>query len=231
LNRLGRLAPNDLERLSAYVDGALSAREQAGLEARLHADPELREALAELRSVKASLAGLPERRVPRAFTLREADVARRAARPAWPALRFATIVASALFALTTAVRTLSSPILPLAAAPAAQFAAEVQDELQASLAATETLGEFRAEAPAVAPEEGMTDTLEPASTATAAGTDCPQCPPTLTTGKAEVGQDSGEAFGQPETEAVRVAPLAAAQWLLGLAAIVLGLLTVRARRR
>ena len=231
MSRLGRLAPNDLESLSAYVDGVLSARAQAGLEARLQADPELRQAVAELRSVKASLAGLPERRAPRNFTLREADVGRQARRPALPYLRFATIVASALFVLTSAVRSLSLPVLQMASAPAPQFAAEVQGELEPLIAATQAGDELRAEAPAAAaPEEGLADALAPAPTPTPAPTACPECPTSLATAKAEVGMSSNEVPGEAGREANAIAPLAAAQWLLALAAIVLGLLTLRARR-
>ena len=231
MSRLGRLAPNDLESLSAYADGVLSARARAGLEARLQADPELRLALAELRSVKASLAGLPERRAPRNFTLREADIGRRALRPALPYLRFATIVASALFVLTTAVRSLSLPVLQMASAPALQFAAEVQGEAEPLVAATQTGDELRAEAPAAAaPEEGLADALTPVSTPTLAATACPACPTSPATAAAEMRVSSDEVTGEPGSGARAIAPLAAAQWLLALAAIALGLLTLRARR-
>ena len=232
MSRLGRLAPNDLESLSAYVDGVLSARDQAGLEARLQADPELRQAVAELRSVKASLAGLPQRRAPRNFTLREADVGRQARRPALPYLRFATIVASALFVLTSAVRSLSLPVLQMASAPAPQFAAEVQGEMEPLIAATQAGDELRVEAPAAAAlEEGLADALAPVSTPTLAPTACPECPTSFATATAETGVSSNEAAAEAGREAPAIAPLAAAQWLLALAAIVFGVLTLRARRR
>ena len=232
MSRLGRLAPNDLESLSAYVDGVLSARAQAGLEARLQADPELRLAVAELRSVKASLAGLPQRRAPRNFTLREADVGRHARRPALPYLRFATIVASALFVLTSAVRSLSLPVLQMASAPAPQFAAELQGEMEPLIAATQAGDELRVEAPAAAAlEEGLADALAPVSTPTLAPTACPECPTSFATATAETGVSSNEAAAEAGREAPAIAPLAAAQWLLALAAIVFGVLTLRARRR
>ena len=231
MSRLGRLAPKDLESLSAYVDGVLSARAQAGLEARLQADPELRLAVAELRSVEASLAGLPQRRAPRNFTLREADVGRHARRPALPYLRFATIVASALFVLTSAVRSLSLPVLQMASAPAPQFAAEVQGEMEPLIAATQAGDELRVEAPAAAAlEEGLADALAPVSTPTLAPTACPECPTSFATATAETGVSSNEAAAEAGREAPAIAPLAAAQWLLALAAIVFGLLTLRARR-
>ncbi|HMK07513.1 MAG TPA: zf-HC2 domain-containing protein, partial [Anaerolineales bacterium] len=70
---LGRLSPRDLELLSAYVDGELSPRQKQDLEVRLASEADLQRGLAELRSVKANLAALPEERVPRNFTLRPVD--------------------------------------------------------------------------------------------------------------------------------------------------------------
>jgi hypothetical protein len=231
---LSRLAPKDLERLSAYVDGALPSRERADVETRLGTDADLRRALAELRSVKASLAGLPQARVPRNFTLREADVAQRAPRTAFPYLRFATAVAGGLFVLTTAVRSLSPPIMPFASAPAPQLAAEVLGELEGAAAGTQESGaELRMEAPAAAaaPEESLADALAPAPTPTPAGTACPSCPASFSTTKTELGKDSEEGAGRAAAETQAPTPLGAAQWLLGLTVIVLGVLTVRARRR
>jgi hypothetical protein len=227
LSLLNHLPPKDLERLSAYADGALSARETAEVEARLETNADLRQALAELRSVKVSLADLPERRVPRNFTLREADLVRPVPRPAFPYLRFATVVAGGLFVLTTAVRSLGLPALSFASAPAAQLAAE------APVAATlQPEVELRAVAPAAGalPEETQADTLALAPTPTPAGTACPECPTSLTTEKTEASQANVE-DGSAARESAVVTPLIAAQWLLGLAAVVLGALTVRARRR
>jgi anti-sigma factor RsiW len=229
LSLLSRLAPSDLERLSAYVDGALTPRERSTMDARLEADADLRQALAELRSVKTSLAGLPEYRLPRSFILREADVRRRAPRPAFPALRFATIVAGALFVLTTAVRWMPSSGMALALRSAPPAAAELQAEFGA--AATETGLEFRAEAPAAAPEEGLADSLMAAPTPTAAATACPACPPALTTANADDAAELGQSIDAADHEAGAVVPLSAAQWLLGLAALGFGALTLRARHR
>jgi hypothetical protein len=228
LSLLGRLAPNDLERLSAYVDGALTPRERSTMDARLEADADLRQALAELRSVKASLAGLPEYRLPRSFILRDADVRRRTPRAAFPALRFATIIASGLFVLTTAIRWLPSSGMALAFRSAPPAAAELQAEFGA--AATETGLELRAEAPAAAPEEGLMDSLMAAPTPTADATACPTCPTALTTAKVDDAPELGQSIDTADHEAGDIAPLSAAQWLLGLAALGLGALTLRARR-
>jgi hypothetical protein len=57
----------DDERLSAYLDGELSAPEQAQLEARLVVDPELRQLVDELRAVRQQLEILPEYRLKPTF--------------------------------------------------------------------------------------------------------------------------------------------------------------------
>ncbi len=57
----------DDERLSAYLDGELSAPEQAQLEARLVVDPELRQLVDELRAVRQQLEILPEYRLQSTF--------------------------------------------------------------------------------------------------------------------------------------------------------------------
>jgi anti-sigma factor RsiW len=41
MSRLDHLAPRDLERLSAFLDGDLAPQEAASLRARLEVDPEL----------------------------------------------------------------------------------------------------------------------------------------------------------------------------------------------
>jgi anti-sigma factor RsiW len=64
-----RLNPRDFEALSAYVDGALDARQHAALEARLKAEPALTQALRQLQSTRALLRRAPQRKAPRNFTL------------------------------------------------------------------------------------------------------------------------------------------------------------------
>lgn len=49
------------DRLSDYLDGGTSGAEHAEIEARLKADPSLRDLLAELRAVKTAAADLPDR--------------------------------------------------------------------------------------------------------------------------------------------------------------------------
>lgn len=67
------LPPNDLDALSAYLDNQLSSAERAALEARLAAEPILREQLDGLQAVQQALRGLPELRSPRNLTLTAAQ--------------------------------------------------------------------------------------------------------------------------------------------------------------
>lgn len=68
-------SPQDDELLSAYLDGRLTPAEEARLEARLAAEPALRQRLQELRQVVQLLAQAPQLAVPRAFVLSEAQAA------------------------------------------------------------------------------------------------------------------------------------------------------------
>jgi hypothetical protein len=102
----------DLEQLSAYLDGQLSAADSARLESQIESNPELRGLLEELRRTRSVLRALPSRRAPRNFTLSPKMVGQKPPLPrSFPALRFATVLASILllFSLATNV------VAPLAA--------------------------------------------------------------------------------------------------------------------
>src|SRR3954470_15331892 len=60
---------NDLELLSAYLDGALSEAERTALEARLQTDAELRRELARLRATVDLIKTMPTLSSPRPLTL------------------------------------------------------------------------------------------------------------------------------------------------------------------
>ncbi len=101
----------DVELLSAYVDGQITATERTQVEAHLQTCAACRSELASLRNTVALLQALPRVSVPRAFTLSEAKLGIRqpAARPAWYGglLRgMGAVTALALVALvaTTALR-------------------------------------------------------------------------------------------------------------------------------
>ncbi len=75
------LSRDDLEALSAYLDGALSAQERAALDSRLAAESELRTTLDDMRRTVHILRAAPRLAVPRNYTLDPARFARRA--PWW----------------------------------------------------------------------------------------------------------------------------------------------------
>jgi hypothetical protein len=182
--------------------------------------------------------------VPRNFTLRGADVTRPASK-AFPYLRFATVLATALFVLTTGIRTVSSVSFQLgAAAPAVQMSAEGEQELfRASAGTSEPTSEAAAVgevAPAAAATQTPVGTIVTASTQGPAGTPSPvPSAPALAYG-AETSAPGlegmlDETAGADAVLAARVAhpvdPVVVAQAVLGGGAILLLVLTVRSRRR
>lgn len=244
MSRVSSLPRRDLERLSAYIDGDLSPREARALEERLRDDKGLRQALAELRAVVGAVRQLPSLRPPRNFTL-PADAVRRPS-AAYPTLRFATLVASALFVLTTVVR--AAPLRGFSlgamapAAPAAEMASE--DALSLQAPAEPTAGKAMGTpepgaqtgavfATAEAPAESLA--LAPTEAAIAeapAPTTCPECPEAMAMAPEAASGESERALPPAEIPpSPGEFPLAAAQWALGSAALVLLILTVRARLR
>jgi hypothetical protein len=112
MNKLGNLKSSDLKLLSAYVDGECSNREAARIESRLQAEPELRQALEELRATAGLLRSLPEVKLPRSFALTPEMVGSRQERP-YPVLRLATVLASIVFVAVVGLDALSSRLVPL----------------------------------------------------------------------------------------------------------------------
>ncbi|MCU0487403.1 MAG: hypothetical protein MUE67_00465 [Anaerolineales bacterium] len=88
------LTPRDWQEISAYLDQQLNSAAQARLEARLAHEPELSQALENLRRQRALLRGLPRRRAPRNFTLTLAMAGRPTRQPGYPALRLVSALAS-----------------------------------------------------------------------------------------------------------------------------------------
>jgi hypothetical protein len=94
------LSQRDIETLSLYLDGQLTASESARLESRLLAECELRTALEEMRRTRAILRAAPILRAPRNYTLKSDMVKMRQQPPrAYPILRLASALASVLFVL------------------------------------------------------------------------------------------------------------------------------------
>lgn len=120
MTRQSQISRRDLEKLSSYLDGVLSARETARLEARLHEDPVLQHALDELRETINLLETLPEAKVPRNFTLTPEMVGMKERPRAYPVMRLATALATLAFLVVVGVDAISSTMFLRAAAPAAK---------------------------------------------------------------------------------------------------------------
>lgn len=113
----------DVELISAYLDGQLSASDKAKLELRLKNEPELSNVLNELSQSRAVLRKLPARRAPRNFTLTPRMAGVKPPLPrAFPFFRLASALAAALFFAVFAAN-LSVPALATirAAAPPVAF--------------------------------------------------------------------------------------------------------------
>jgi hypothetical protein len=92
----------DIEQLSAYLDGQLPIREKMLLELRLRDNPELQTELEALAHTHLMLRSLPKRRAPRNFTLTPAMVQQRAPLRLFPAFRLASTLAAVLLVITFA---------------------------------------------------------------------------------------------------------------------------------
>ena len=114
-------SPQDFERLSAYLDNQLSAKEKAGLEARLVRESELRTALAGLRQTARALRSLPVVKPPRNFTLSPRQVEAMAQpRRFFLVLRLATVFAAIALVLVFAgdfAASTAPALSPAASAP------------------------------------------------------------------------------------------------------------------
>jgi anti-sigma factor RsiW len=97
---------HDVEQISALLDGKLSQAESTRLESRLRADPSLQALREELSETRGLLRRIPKRKAPRNFTLtpRMAGVKPPVPR-AFPALRFATVLATFLLVFSVATNT------------------------------------------------------------------------------------------------------------------------------
>lgn len=114
-------------RLSAYVDGQLTPKEQATMEAHLAGCQACRHELADLRSVVSLLRSVPQAAVPRSFALRQVPPAARAwwLRYETP-LRFATATAAVLLVALVAGDALLKPPTTSLPNPAAAPETETQ---------------------------------------------------------------------------------------------------------
>jgi hypothetical protein len=117
MNRGRQISNRDLERLSAYLDGALSAKEASRLESRLEKDAILQQALRELKDTTRLLSLLSETPLPRSFTLTPEMVGIRERTRVYPVMRLATALATFAFLLVVGVDAISKFALKGALAP------------------------------------------------------------------------------------------------------------------
>lgn len=93
------------EALSAYLDGALSARQRQEFERRLAEDADLQRDLDAMRSLRQTMQAMPQRSVPRSFTLDPASYGVPRKEPlvaAYPVLRAATALTAFFFVIALA---------------------------------------------------------------------------------------------------------------------------------
>ncbi|HEX6288015.1 MAG TPA: zf-HC2 domain-containing protein [Herpetosiphonaceae bacterium] len=176
---------NTSELLSAYIDNAVDAVERRQVERYIQTCPACTQELQELRMFRALLRDLPMVQPRRSFTLDPAAVAPR--RLLFPTLRWATLVATALFLVVVGVDVLrvgrpnAGMSFSAAASPPAQesapFAAPQQGGSDAAGGAPETMMQ-PAESPAASPPDtgrsaampsGSPSPSEGATTAVASG--------------------------------------------------------------
>jgi anti-sigma factor RsiW len=138
-----QLSNRDLERLSAYLDGALSEKEASRLEARLRDEPNLQQAFQELKGTAQMVASLPEVPLPRSFTLTPEMVGIRERPRVYPVLRLATALATFAFFAVVGVDAITSFTLKGALAPMAkeQVAMEAPAPAADAIATGETATE------------------------------------------------------------------------------------------
>lgn len=158
------LPKQELERLSAYIDGEIHPREARKLEARLNSEPALREAYQALQAVASGMRALPQVRPPRSFILSPEIIGVKKHRSGYPALRLATVMAAFAFVALVGVDAFTTSFSGgLQTRSFDQIAAEAP-----AMAESETLGAAKSEAsePEALLEEQSADML--------AGADAPE---------------------------------------------------------
>lgn len=156
------------EQITAYVDGALSPAERRQFETQLNSDSALRAEVKQLQRLKQSLRQLPERRVPRNFTLDPAVYGKPAPQPLFrlvPTMRVATVLTAVflVIAVTADLLTFGAPmgsVADMAAEPVAMqsdIAATEEVDLTAEQSVEESAADAAMETMAMAEEAPADD--------------------------------------------------------------------------
>ena len=90
--------------LSRHLAGALSARQTAALVLRLSCEPDLNEALNQVKRTRAMLSYLPDKQVPHNFTIKAGTLPKKNIPRLFPVFRIASAVSSFLFAVVFGLR-------------------------------------------------------------------------------------------------------------------------------
>lgn len=207
----------DLELLSSYLDGQLKLSDSARLENRLKTDPQLASVLNDLRATRTLLRKLPQRRVPRNFTLTRKMVGQNPPLPkAYPFFRLATALTTLLFVFSFGLNAVGR--MAAQVPPAGGFGGGGDASSQES---TELYAEGAPAATEAPAEPSMQMVPAPTMTAAAAN-DLARAAETATLKSAE---ELGAAADQNQLQRPSSPPLAVSTWQILLAvAAVLGAL-------
>ena len=139
----------DLETLSAYLDGELTAKERERVERLLEVDQDLQSWYEKLKRTRSVLRSTPALRAPRNFFLTP-EMVGQTVKPsrAFPILRFASAFAALLLVLLFVGDLFVIPKPALAPSRAIQFAEIVQEEMVQPVMEAEILASQPAAAPA-----------------------------------------------------------------------------------
>jgi hypothetical protein len=151
-------AEKQQERVSAYLDDALTPDESAAFEEQLAADTALRASLEQQRMVKQDISQLPRLHAPRNFTLDPAVYGRPAPQPAfklYPVMRAATALAAVMLIFLFSLEIFSpsaNQSQTAAESPITLSNAAREDAIEE---AADTVGDAADEGAAPAPEAGI----------------------------------------------------------------------------
>jgi len=208
------LRDEDVERLSAYLDGWLSKEEASRLEARLETDKDLSRALHELRHTAGLLRSVPQVKPPRSFTLTPQMVGKPTRNWQYPLLQLGTALATLAFLLVTGIGLLSrfgmagAPQMPLARDLAQEAAAPPVEQPMMEVADQSPVASETAAAEVAMPPESLFVSAAPSSeeeTPSAwVGTPAPPCaeclPPASTPAPALPLEERSQPTAQPALE-------------------------------
>ncbi len=206
-----RLSAREFEKLSAYVDGQLSARQMAVLEKKIRSNAVYQETLAELQETKRLLRSVPLKPVPHNFTLTPQMAGIRTGRPSrlFPVLSISSAVAGVLVVLSLAIEMLGAPLLagahmPMMAkeVPEAAMAFEAQDMEDEAMSETPMIIQWN--------ESGAADQ----AAGKGGGADAEISPPGETVSEEMVEQEEAAEAPQAQIMAEEAAPKAAEQEVL-----------------